>query len=124
MLNLLVLQGRLTKDVVNKNGTAVFSIAVDVYNGDPMYVDVVAFKQTAEYCFNYLRKGNMVIVDGSLQIKKYQDRYYVSCVARTITGVGNNKENSLVKEENVVKEEETPVATDEDIDILPDDLPF
>lgn len=127
MVNALILQGRLTKDVVNKNGTAQFSIAFEDYKNETMFIDVVAFKQTAEYCFNYLHKGNMVIIDGSLRINKYQDKIYISCVARKITSIGSsNKETNFIKEERQAKED-LPVATEKEIDLDDPqflDLPF
>ena len=124
MVNALTLQGRLTKDVVNKNGNAHFSIATTNFKGETMYVDVVAFKQTAEYAFTYLSKGNMVIVEGSLSINKYQDKIYVSCVARNITSVGNNnKEKNIDKVEEIQAKEEMPTET-VDIDFDDSSLPF
>ena len=127
MLNSLILQGRLTKEVINKNGNAYFSIAQDDYKGNTMFVEVVAFGKTAEYCLNYLRKGAMVIVSGALSMRKYEDKTYVSLIAREISSltITNNKEKTeLFKEEEIQAKEETPIATDDDIDIDQDDLPF
>lgn len=121
MVNTIVIQGRLTKEVVNRNGNAYFSIAQNDFKGNPMYVEIVAFGKSAEYSFNYLHKGDMVLVEGNLAINKYQDKYYTNIVAVRITSVGNsNKDTNIVKED--IKQEES-IATD-DIDINADDYPF
>jgi len=125
MVNSLVIQGRLTKDPVNKNGNAYFGIAYTDYKNETMFLEVVAFGKNAEYCLNFLRKGNMVIVEGALKISKYQDKLFTSCVSNRVSNIGassSNNETIIVKEE--VKKEETPVATDEDIDIDDSLLPF
>lgn len=123
MVNTLVIQGRLTRDVVDRNGTAQFSIANNDFKGNPMYIDVVAFGKSAEYSFNYLHKGDMVLVEGSLSISKYQDKFYTKVVANRITSVGNSYKETTVKEEKQEESFDEPVATDE-ADINTDDLPF
>ena len=121
-LNQLTLLGNITKDFVNKNGNAYSSLAVNTFKGETMYVDIVAFKGTAEYCLNFIRKGAKVIVNGSLMVNKYQDKTYVQCSVREIINL-NNK-NNKVQEEDLNEEEvvDEPVATDEEID--DSSLPF
>ncbi len=119
MINTLILQGRLAQDFLNKNGNAYSTLAVDTYKGDTMYIDIVAFKQTAEYCFNYLKKGTSVLVEGSLSISKYQDKKYITCIIKSI--------NSLYGGERVKQvEKPQPQDTNDDVPIDIDDdlLPF
>jgi single-strand DNA-binding protein len=59
-----------------------FSIAVNRVNKSPSgerqeetdWFNIVAWRQLAETCNNYLRKGNKVFVEGRLTQRKYTDR--------------------------------------------------
>ena len=84
MLNRIVLIGRLTKDPelrYTQNGTAVctFTMAVDrPYKADGQkqtdFLDIVVWRQQGESCANYLSKGKLVAVDGSLQTRTYETK--------------------------------------------------
>ena len=86
MLNRIVIMGRLTRDPElrrTQNGTAVtsFSVAVDRdfksrESGEKAtdFIDVVAWRQTAEFVCQYFTKGRMAVVEGRLQIRDWQDR--------------------------------------------------
>ena len=81
MLNRVILIGRLTRDPELRylqNGTAVatFSLAVNrKYNKEETdFIDIVAWRQLAEHCANYLSKGRLVAVEGRLQIRSYEDK--------------------------------------------------
>jgi single-strand DNA-binding protein len=79
MLNKVVLIGRLTRDPelrYTTNGTAVcrFSLAVNRrYNREQTdFIDIVAWRGLAENCANYLGKGRLAAVDGSIQVRSYE----------------------------------------------------
>ena len=85
MLNKIVLMGRLTKDPELRrtgSGTAVtsFSLACDrdfkSQSGDKEtdFIEVVAWKNTAEFVSKYFSKGRMALVDGRLQIRDWTDK--------------------------------------------------
>lgn len=81
MLNKIVLQGRFTKDPELRRtpqGTEVasFSIACDRGGKDKGcdFVDIVAWRNTAEFISKYFRKGDMVLLEGRLQVRTYQDK--------------------------------------------------
>lgn len=85
MLNRIVLMGRLTRDPElrrTQNGTAVtsFSLAVDrdykSQSGEKEtdFIDVVAWRGTAELVCKYFTKGRMAVVSGRLQIRDWTDR--------------------------------------------------
>ena len=85
MLNKVVLMGRLTKDPELRrtgSGTAVtsFSLACDrdfkSQNGDKEtdFIEVVAWKNTAEFVSKYFSKGRMAVVEGRLQIRDWTDK--------------------------------------------------
>lgn len=85
MLNKVVIMGRLTKDPELRrtgSGTAVtsFSLACDrdfkSQSGDKEtdFIEVVAWKNTAEFVSKYFGKGRMAVVDGRLQIRDWTDK--------------------------------------------------
>lgn len=81
MFNLVVLTGRLTQDVELKTtptGASVtsFTIAVDRKGKEKStdFINIVAWRQTAEFVAKYFRKGSMIGIEGSIQTRKYQDK--------------------------------------------------
>ena len=85
MLNHVVLMGRLTRDPELRrtgSGTAVtsFTLAVDrdfkAQNGvkETDFIDVVAWRNTAEFVSKYFTKGRMAAVEGRLQIREWTDK--------------------------------------------------
>ena len=85
MLNRIVLMGRLTRDPElrrTQSGTAVvsFSIACDrdyAAQGaerETDFIDIVAWRGTAEFVEKYFSKGRMISVDGRLQTRGWKDR--------------------------------------------------
>lgn len=85
MLNYIVLMGRMTKDPElrrTNSGTAVtsFVLAVDRdfkgQNGqrETDFIEVVAWKNTAEFVSKYFSKGRMAVVEGRLQIRDWTDK--------------------------------------------------
>lgn len=99
MLNHIVLMGRLVRDPELRrtgNGTAVasFTLAVDrdySSNGEKEvdFIDIVAWRGTAEFVSKYFSKGRMAVVDGRLQIRQWTDkngnkRYTAEVVANNV----------------------------------------
>ena len=85
MLNKIILMGRLTRDPElrrTQSGTAVtaFSLAVDrdfkSQSGEKEtdFIDIVAWRGTAEFVSKYFTKGRMAVVEGRLQIRDWTDR--------------------------------------------------
>ena len=84
MFNLVVLTGRLTADPELKNtpnGVSVtsFSIAVDrkYKQGEEKqtdFINIVAWRQTAEFISKYFSKGSMIGIEGAIQTRRYQDK--------------------------------------------------
>lgn len=85
MLNHVVLMGRLTRDPELRrtaNGIAVasFSLAVDrdfAAQGaekETDFIDIVAWRNTAEFVSKYFTKGRMAVVSGRLQIRSWTDK--------------------------------------------------
>jgi len=79
-MNRVIEVGRLTADAelrYLKDGTAVanFTLAVNRnYDKDKTdFIDCVAWRKTAEFAGEWLRKGNITTVDGKLQTRTYED---------------------------------------------------
>ncbi len=85
MLNNVVLMGRLTADPELRhtpNGIAVstFTLAVNrsyTKAGSERatdFIDVVVWRNTAEFVCKYFSKGQLMAVEGSIQTRTYQDK--------------------------------------------------
>ena len=85
MLNKIIIMGRLTRDPELRrtgSGTAVtsFSLACDrdfkSQSGEKEtdFIEVVAWKNTAEFVSKYFSKGRMAVVEGRLQIRDWVDK--------------------------------------------------
>ena len=94
MLNRVVLIGRLVADVELRYtpsgiANATFRLAVNrsfKRDGQPDadFIGCVAWRQLAETCANYLRKGRLCAVEGRIQTRNYENneakRLYVTAV--------------------------------------------
>lgn len=84
MFNLVVLTGRLTADPELKttpNGISVTSFSIAVSRryraGEETqadFINIVAWRQTAEFVSKYFKKGSMIGIEGSIQTRKYVDK--------------------------------------------------
>lgn len=86
MLNHIVLMGRLTRDPeLRRTGSGVsvasFSLAVDRDFGkneagekETDFIDIVAWRNTADFVSRYFTKGRMAVVSGRLQIRSWTDK--------------------------------------------------
>lgn len=131
MLNKCFLLGRMTKDPEirrTNGGTAVtsFTLAVDrdfKSNGEKEtdFIDVVAWRSTAEFVSKYFSKGRMAIVEGRLQIRDWTDkngnkRRTAEVVADNVYFGDSKKEN---KQEPEYKQADFAEISEED-----GELPF
>ncbi len=101
MLNRIIIMGRLVRDPelrTTQSGTSVtsFTLAVDRdfknrESGEKStdFIDVVAWRQTAEFVCKYFAKGRMAVAEGRLQIREWKDKD------------GNNRRTAEVVAENV-----------------------
>ena len=110
MLNVVVLQGRLAADPQLRQTTtgknvASFRIGCDRgrkdANGQSQadWFDIVAWDRTAEFVCRYFQKGSMILVDGRLQSRQYQDkngnnRTAIEIIANNINFAGPKSSNS------------------------------
>ena len=85
MLNVAVLMGRLVADpelkhTPNDVPVTSFTIAVNrkfTKSGEERqadFIDIVAWRSTAEFISKYFKKGQMISIEGSIQTRSYQDK--------------------------------------------------
>lgn len=86
MLNNIVLQGRLCRDVELRklpSGKSVASVSVacdrdftnkETNEKETDFIDIVAFGGTADHLSKWFSKGSMIIVSGRLQIRTWVDK--------------------------------------------------
>lgn len=101
MLNRIIIMGRLVRDPelrTTQSGVSVtsFTLAVDRDfksrdSGEKStdFIDVVAWRQTAEFVCKYFTKGRMAVAEGRLQLRDWKDRD------------GNNRRSAEVVADNV-----------------------
>lgn len=146
MFNIVVLTGRLTADPELKttsNGVAVtnFSIAVQrrYRSGEEAetdFINLVAWRQTAEFITKYFQKGSMIGVEGAIQTRKYVDkdtgknRTAFEVVVNNAQFVESKKDNDLPAEDVKTPDSANFTTTEtnsSDFEVVNDfdgDLPF
>lgn len=130
MLNKVFIMGRLTRDPElrrTQSGTAVtsFTLAVDRdfkgQNGEKEtdFIEVVAWRNTAEFVAKYFAKGRAAVVEGRLQIRDWKDKD------------GSNRRSAEVVADNVYfadskreSAEQIPARDFAEIDEYDDEVPF
>ena len=87
MLNVTAVVGRLIAGpqlaLTTPNGIpyTMFTVAVDRNFTNPSgqrqadFLDVTAWRSTAEFVCKYFKKGNLIAISGSLHTNSYQDKY-------------------------------------------------
>ena len=109
MLNVVAIMGRLVADPelrTTQSGINVvsFRIACDrnfARQGEQRqadFIDIVAWRQQAEFVSKYFQKGSLIAIEGSLQTRQYQDkngnnRTAVEVVANNISFAGPKSSN-------------------------------
>jgi single-strand DNA-binding protein len=166
MLNRVILIGRLTKDPelrYTPAGVAVaqFTLAVDRSfsskeqggEREADFIPIVTWRQLAETCANYLRKGRLAAVEGRMQVRNYENNegrrvYVTEVIADNVrflespnresggggqgrdeqsggSGGGNSGGSRNTGSKSSGNSNQDPFADDgRPIDISDDDLPF
>jgi single-strand DNA-binding protein len=142
-LNRIILIGRLTADPEGRtttDGLAVtkFRLAVErpvaaaqkEENVD--LVDIVTWQRLAEVCSQYLKKGRLVLVEGRIQNRSFEDqsgqrRWVTEVVASNMTmldkGSATGNQSTVTSEQPAVAGKQSVAETIDDAE-LESDLPF
>lgn len=138
MLNVAVLMGRMVADpelkhTPNDVSVTSFTLAVDrsyVKSGTDRqadFIDIVAWRQTAEFACKYFHKGQLIAVNGAIQTRSYTDkdgnkRKAFEIVADNVHFAESKKDGA----QNRTPDVDPPTGDTEDFEEMPsdDDLPF
>ena len=109
-MNVVAIMGRLVADpelrtTTQGNSVCSFRIACDrsyVQQGQERqadFIDIVAWRQQADFVSKYFQRGSLIAVEGSLQTRQYQDkngnnRTAVEVVANNISFAGAKRQDS------------------------------
>ena len=139
MLNSVIIMGRLTADPelrTTPNGHSVtsFTVAVDrnYRSGEERqtdFISVVAWRGTADFITRFFKKGQMIAVQGSLQVRSYEDkngnkRTAYDVVAENVSFCGGKNEGGNTY--GAARQESAPAVSYQSADagsfsVLPDD---
>lgn len=139
MLNCAVIMGRLTADPELRqtpSGVSVvrFTVAVDrgyVKQGEERqtdFINIVAWRGSADFVAKYFHKGSMIAVQGSIQTGSYEKdgvkHYTFEIVADNVSfcggkSDGQNNNSSQIEPQSPKTTDSATISVDND-----DDLPF
>lgn len=139
MINNFIGIGRTTKDIdlrYSQNGTAIanFTIAItrrfDKEKTD--FIRCIAFKKTAELIAQYVKKGNQIGIEGSIQTGSYQDKegktvYTTDVIVNNVQFLESRNSQPKQQQRVDVYNNEVKQAQQfdgEQIDVSDSDLPF
>ena len=134
-MNRTVLVGRIVKDPDIKktsSGKSVASFVLAVnqrFNRDKTdFINCVAWEKTADYLANYVKKGNLIAVEGRISTRNYDGSdgkkvYITEVVCESVQGLERNDQPKPSNEPKPWQTYKEPV-NDYPIDIEEDVLPF
>lgn len=149
MINRAVLVGRITKDPeLRKTGSGISTVSFTLAcnrkfsnsqgGQDADFINCVAWRQSADFMANYVKKGSLLGVDGRIQTRNYKDQsdrtvYVTEVVCESVQILESKRENtSTVRENNSSNnlysqnqyQQDNNVFEGDTLDIEADDLPF
>lgn len=147
MVNCAVIMGRLVADPeLRTTGSGIsvtsFTVAVDrrfARQGEDRqadFIDIIAWRQTADFVCKYFRKGSMIAIQGYIQTRMYEDkngnkRKAVELVADNVSFCGSKSESgsgSYTRDDSFMNAQPAPSYSTADAgdfkEIPEDDLPF
>lgn len=126
--------GRLTRDVELKqttNGVFVTNVSLAIRNGkdDTTFVDVKAFKSTAELLSKYCKKGDLIAVSCILKNNNWTDRdgknhYDYSFLTNKIQLLTSKQNNTPQTTDNNIPQNAKTEYKENEITLSDNDLPF
>ena len=108
-LNKVILIGHMTADPELKqtpSGLSVCSFSIGISRrytkageqAQSDFINIVAWRQQAEFICNYFKKGQLIAIEGSIQTRRYQDkdgnnRTAFEVIANNVSFVGPKRDN-------------------------------
>lgn len=143
MINRVVLAGRPTRDLElrsTKSGINVcsFTLAVDrnfkskTGDRETDFINCIAWRKTAEVMSQYVKRGSLIGIDGSIQTRSYDNRdgqrvYVTEVVVEDFSFLNRadaDKDDQVSKNNQSSNQNNDPFASSKQEDITDDDLPF
>lgn len=139
-MNKIILSGNLVKEIDLRstgNGTSVVQNTIAVKNDyknakgeyDSEFINIVAWKQTAEYLKKYASKGSKVLVEGKLRNRSYDKQdgtkgYVTEVIVEKVELLSFKKEEAKPVVEEKKNNDDVYVDFGKQIEFEDDDLPF
>lgn len=120
MLNNMTLQGRFTRDLELRHtqsdiAVCSFTIAWNERYGDKeqtLFLNCVAYRNTAEFVEKYFRKGDQAIVEGKLTSRSYEKdgekKYVTELIVDKVHFCGSKKDKEESQEEYITNDGDLP----------------
>lgn len=146
-MNRVCLVGRITKDPELRKtqsglSTVSFTVACNSRVSKDQeqqadFINCIAWRQTADYMANYVKKGTLLGVEGRIQTRSYEDKsghkvYVTEIVCDSVqtlvraaeSSAGNSYSTAQANTYTAPVSAADSFVLDEELDIAPDDLPF
>lgn len=132
MLNKFIAEGNLTRDpeiskINDKYTVCKFGIAINnpYKENEPTYIDVEAWNKLAENCEKFLEKGRKVIVEGRLELKRWETkeqekRTKLFCAAERVHFLSDQKD---ADQKSTSQPNKLPQQAEEGDEVL-EEIPF
>ena len=141
-MNKVCLTGRITKNIelkYNQNNVAITSFTLAVtrkfknkngeYESD--FINCIAYKSTAELLNKYIKKGDLLGIEGRIQTRNYEDKdgkrvYVTEVIVDSIDFLQSRKDESKQETENTKQKLSDDVFSEfgSSIEITDDDVAF
>lgn len=131
-MNKFIITGRLTRNPelrYTSNNVAIteLNLAINNKKDDTTFLTIKLFNKTAETCNEYLKKGDLIAVEGNIKNNNYEDE--AGKMHYRTDFIGNKVEFLSTKKKDDTKEEKQDRNSifeefGKSIEIEEDDLPF
>ena len=131
-MNKFIITGRLTRNPelrYTSNNVAIteLNLAINNKKDDTTFLTIKVFNKTAETCNEYLKKGDLIAVEGNIKNNNYEDE--AGKMHYRTDFIGNKVEFLSTKKKDEIKEEKQDRNSifeefGKSIEIEENDLPF
>jgi single-strand DNA-binding protein len=105
-VNKVILKGRLGQDPTNTSGVVKFSVATSQKFEDKdgnrqektQWHKIVAFGKTGEVLEKYLHKGDEVYIEGQIEYREHEGKYYTSIIVKEFDFISNVQKSNIQNE--------------------------
>lgn len=131
-MNKFIITGRLTRNPelrYTSNNVAIteLNLAINNKRDDTTFLTIKLFNKTAETCNEYLKKGDLIAVEGNIKNNNYEDEtgkmhYRTDFIGNKVEFLSTNKKDEIKEE----KQDRNSIFEEfgKSIEIEDNDLPF